>query len=359
VARLIFVRPDGPLTLYYGNDATRAPLYDIQSLRWSLGLNPAFAPSALGPEAENPRFAPLPPLAFAPSAGAPLEVVRWRNERRFSVGPREDIYSLTLAPEDLARLRPDLGDLRVADAEDRQVPYVLEPSAQDARVHLRHEKDATPARRGERTRALTRCRLWIADSSAGLLRLPLRSLELAFTETFFSRPARVLAPSERGARREHEVELYSGTLARGAAQGAAPAAEPPPISLPLDGAARAELFLEIDEGDNAPLTITAAAAVVRVPRLSFKARPGEYRLLLGNAEAAAPRYDIAALAREVLAYSAVVVEAAARTENPAFRRRAGDYFQNAPPTVLLWGTLIVAVVGLVFLTARLLRSPQG
>jgi hypothetical protein len=99
--------------------------------------------------------------------------------------------------------------------------------------------------------------------------------------------------------------------------------------------------------------------VVRVPRLAFKAGPGDYRILLGNRDASAPRYDIASLRREMLAYSALPATAAPAAANPAYRRRASDYFVSAPPTAILWGALIVAVIALLALTARILRQPPA
>ena len=73
-----------------------------------------------------------------------------------------------------------------------------------------------------------------------------------------------------------------------------------PIQLDLDGGRYDTLFLEIEEGDNAPLTLEKALAVVSVPRVVFKLNPKEdgYRLLFGNEQAQSPRYDIQSLRRE-------------------------------------------------------------
>jgi hypothetical protein len=125
----------------------------------------------------------------------------------------------------------------------------------------------------------------------------------------------------------------------------------------LAGTPVAELTLEVADGDNARLTLLGATGRVRVPRLVFKAGPGAYRLLLGNPEATPPRYDLASLRQEVLAYSARTVGAGPPEPNPAFRRSAADYFRDAPPTVVLWGALLGAVVALLLLTARVLRQP--
>jgi hypothetical protein len=96
-----------------------------------------------------------------------------------------------------------------------------------------------------------------------------------------------------------------------------------------------------------------------VPRITFPAGQGAYRVLLGNPEAERPRYDLAGLRAEVLAFSAVPVVPQDAVANGAYRRGAGEYFRDAPPTLVLWGTLVVAVLGLGWLTARVLRQPPA
>ena len=90
-----------------------------------------------------------------------------------------------------------------------------------------------------------------------------------------------------------------------------------------------------------------------------KAGAGAYRLLLSNAGAAPPRYDIGALRREILAYSAIPLTAVPAAASPSFRRNLSEYFSNAPPTLVLWGTLFVAVVALLVLTAKILKRPEA
>jgi len=55
------------LTLYYGNAATRRPVYDLEALRSRLSLVESYPQATLGPEAANPRFTPLAPMAFLAS----------------------------------------------------------------------------------------------------------------------------------------------------------------------------------------------------------------------------------------------------------------------------------------------------
>ena len=134
--RALIPATEAPLTLYYGNAATRRPVYDIEALRTRLSLVERYPQCTLGPETANPRFAPLAPLAFLASRGAVADTSQWAVSRQLRIDGGDDIYTLTLAPADLIHLRPDLGDIRLVDGERRQVPYVLEPRAAAARVAL-------------------------------------------------------------------------------------------------------------------------------------------------------------------------------------------------------------------------------
>jgi hypothetical protein len=344
--RLLFVASQvNALALYYGNDVTRPPVYDLESLKGRIGLETRLPQAGLGAEQENALYLRPPPLPAVATQGAALSVSAWRRVRTLPALAREDIYTLTLAPEDLAVLRPDLADVRLVDGDDRQVPYVIASGAAEVRVGLR-AAEARPARTHERQ--MSQHRFQLVDPVSGEpMALPLAALEIDVAEPFFERPALLTAPAD-GPRHGPRV-LFSGTLQRRSGNAA--------ILLALGGPVTSELLLEIDEGDNAPLTVTAPRAFVRVPRIAFKARAGAHRLLLGNAKAQAPRYDIAGLAREVLSYSAVPLSAEPGQDNPAFRRSAADYFKQAPPTLLLWGSLIAAVAGLLLLTIRILKQP--
>ena len=139
-----------PLTLYYGNAATRRPVYDIEALRTRLSLVERYPQCALGPETANPRFTPLAPMAFLASRGAVADTSRWTVSRQLKISGGDDVYTLTLAPGDLVYLRPDLGDIRLVDSERRQVPYVLEPRAAAARVRAHGDGgDAAGRRRAD------------------------------------------------------------------------------------------------------------------------------------------------------------------------------------------------------------------
>lgn len=342
--RLLFAPSAAPVILYYGNDVTRPALYDLGPLRGRIATSQGLAAARLGAEEPNPAYQKPAPLPVGVLRGAAVDVSHWRAERPLQVGNSEDLYVATLAPEDLARLRPDLGDLRLVDDAGRQVPYILEPSAVEASVVL-------AAERMRSTDRVSRHRLLVSSvpERAGV---PLGAIGLQFAEAFFDRPLRVRIDGDE---RRSRV-LWSGRIER---RPSPDAPDTEPIRLAWNPEAVRELTIEIEDGDNAPLALSSAEGFVRVPRLTFQAGAGAYRLLLGNPEASAPQYDLASLRREVLAYSAVGITLGASRANPAYRRYAGEFLKDAPPTLLLWGTLLATVAALLWLTMRVLRQPPA
>jgi hypothetical protein len=134
------------------------------------------------------------------------------------------------------------------------------------------------------------------------------------------------------------------------------------VRIPLGSVTAPELVLEIEDGDNAPLTVQSATGLASVPRLTFKAAAGEYRLLLGNDDVQAPSYELDRLRREVLDYTAVPIPPAwldTTVTNPGGRRITA-VLREPPATAVLWAALGTAVVVLLVLTRRILRAdPPG
>jgi hypothetical protein len=362
------------LTLYYGNPKARAPEYDLESLKGRvMGLQglPYFG---LGPEAQNPRFRPLPPLSFVSGLGATLQVQGHRMLRklRFPQDAAEDIYGFLLQAEDLGVLREDLADLRIVDDADRQVPYVLSTAASERSLALPPKPAPSPR--------ITRYEFALPQSLRGSPGLPIAAVDVEVKDLVFSRPLRVLgvrgnaatsAPPDEGRGEaglaRGEEELVRGQLARRPsedadvelASGENAASVVLRVGLPSSIGPLRALAIEIDNQDNAPLQLAQVSAVVVVPRVAFKIKPEsgkEYRVLMGARDAEAPHYDIELLRRAVLDYAALPIEPAELTTNPAYRARAADYLREAPPTLIIWSALGIGVLILLGLTVRLLRQ---
>ena len=249
-----------------------------------------------------------------------------------------DVYALTLKAEDLSVSRSDLADLRIVDEADRQVPFLIDRNFTEERIPLRVERIAGPPS------ALSRYELTPDHPMPGNRGPQLSGMEIEVSDTFFQRRAR-LVHARDDSRREAP---FSVTLGRR-----------PPSSGPLRISTNrplAAMTLEVDDGDNAPLDIRSAEAVVRVPRIVFKAATGTLRLLLGNQGSERPRYDLAGLRSELLAYSAVPAAARELSQNQGARSSFFSRFAAVSPSGLVWGAIIAAIAVLLGLTIKTIKS---
>jgi hypothetical protein len=344
-------RSEGPAaTLYFGGGRAVAPDYDIAALlpdpdRSLTGERAQIAArlrddaslvrARLGEVRRNPAYDDEPALGFAMRAGAELDPRTFAHRRRLTIGASADgLSDLSLSPDDLALARADLGDLRIVDDRARQWPYLLDPGGTSNRVELDVERS-----RGEAGSSIYTFRP---------TRSPLRTdaLRLVAQSRFFDRDYRLVADTEDGRR----------SLAAGRLRGARGESEVV-ISFPetrLDA-----LELTVVDGDDAPLELSASADV-RLPRLYVAAAPGDYALLLGDASAESPSYDLGRAREMVRALRSVPISAGAIEPNPEYQSLARLFSQSASrpllQRVLLWATILAAVAVLIFLTLRLARS---
>jgi hypothetical protein len=336
-----------PLTLYYGNPVTRRAVYDLERLRPQLTLVAGVPLATVGDEVENPRFRAPTPLGFLPARGAVVDSADWRFVRRLRIEGADDLYALTLDPGDAGRGRADLADLRLVDAADRQVPYVVERDVETASLPL-ETAPATPLQgRGRRSAVQLR-----VPAGALPAQIALTALEVRMAESYFRRAATVSVADANGPQGRRVVATaILGSTDRAGATGAI-------VRIPLGSVTASDLVLEIDDGDNAPLTVLSTTGLVPVPRLTFKATAGEYRLLFGNDDVQAPSYELDGLRQEVLDYSAVPVPSAwlDLTGPSGGPRRLGQVLREPPATVVLWAALGTAVVVLLVLTRRILKA---
>jgi len=93
------------------------------------------------------------------------------------------------------------------------------------------------------------------------------------------------------------------------------------LEIPLESQIQTrELFVLIRNEDSPPLSIDTVRADRRLVRLTFFAnQPGQYSLLSGNTQSAAPRYDLSALSGKLKNASATVVVPSALVLNPNYK----------------------------------------
>ncbi|MEO8360617.1 MAG: discoidin domain-containing protein [Vicinamibacteria bacterium] len=336
--RLLFPVSNRSITLYYGNETTRAPLYDLEGMRSRLVQAIGKSAASLGPEETNPSFRREPPLRFPARVGTVVDSQRWQRERKLAPIKEEDVYALTLGAEDLASLRPNLADLRVVDGENRQIPFLVDSDFAEERITLKVEKNPTS------TRGVTKFDLSPLAGWSAAHPPKISAVELGISDPFFERGARLVSATTESRR----TNAFSFRLARRPPETEALTID---TNLPLGA-----LSLEVDDGDNAPLDLQSAVARIRVPRIVFKAAPGVLRLLLGNASVDLPRYDISGLRSELLAYSAVPLSAGLLADNAGAKPSLNTRLDGASPRVILWVAILAAIAGLIAITIKTLKS---
>jgi hypothetical protein len=274
--------------------------------------------------------------------GATLDPSGFRYQRPLAPGDP----GLVTLPLDAAVLAHSQGpsrrfaDVRVVDADNAQIPYVLEQREERLSLDL-DLKPVTPQARDLQDRR--------GQRSFYAITLPFENLPepvvaLQTSATIFRRFVQlgVERPPDRR-RREAAFEQVTQAVWEHA-----DAAAPPPLELGLRRERSRDLLLIVDEGDNKPLPITAAKLLLPGWRLRFHRPAGTLRLLYGKDDIGRPRYDVAAVAPSVMTGEAR--EIAAEPE------RAPE----PPPAIVsprtFWVGLGLAVILLLGLLVRLITS---
>jgi len=339
----------GTVVLRFGGGRAHPPRYDLRGLlpgparpltgqraeAAALLYDPAIVrPARLGATRPNPDYDGAPALAFARHPGAGIDPGLFTHVRRITVPEApEGLSRLRLAPEDLAVLRPDLSDLRVADAAARQWPYLVDRGAATDLVALSVDG---PGRGG-------------AGRSTYDLRPPVAPLvverilldtDAGYFDRAFTLDARVAGGDNRS--------IARGRITR-------PIGDPRPVGIDISPAPVERLLLTIEDADDAPLAFRSVRARVSLPEIYLTAPAGPYSLLMGSEGQSAPRYELERVRDVVLAVAAVEIVAAPLAANPdrSLGARLGGPARRQ--TLLLWVVLLAAAAILVTLTLRLAR----
>jgi Protein of unknown function (DUF3999) len=322
---IYFETPDrAPLRIRYGNEAAKAPSYDIEAVRDRV-REQRVAIATLAAEPGLDRVVTQAKMTIP--LGAAVERAQFRTTRRILAGP-VGLSVLVLDADVLAR-SPFLADVRIADPEGRQVPYLVERRAEPLSLRL-----TVPARRAEQSMSVYAIDLPYDKWPEGT-RLVLETESRVFERSVTLRRA---ADSHRN--REAAV------LETAAWSSADPELVPPALSFDIPSGVGA-IELVIDEGDNAPLPIASAKLLLPSSALRFYHPGTTLSLLYGNPRANPPRYDLALLAPRLFG-------------EPAHELSLGPVDAQAaeetPDRKIFWIAIAVAAVVLMVLLARLLRN---
>jgi hypothetical protein len=340
---IYFESPGDSIVARYGSPSLKAPRYDLEAVRESVAIGTTtiatWGESRARAESEN-AAAGVPAL---PTVGSTLDPASFRHVRPIPSGAA-GLITIPLDEAVLAHSRGEvLSDVRVLDAANRQVPYLVERASEPLSLDVTIEPVTTrPASLPpDQTVSVYRVRL-------PLEQLPPARLVLTTPARVFSRRVTVgieHAPTRR--QRDPRFErLETRVWSHADQESAAPA-----LTLtvrPLDGR---ELFVTIDDGDNSPLAIASARVLLPSYRLRlFRERDAMLRLVYGRDDLSPPQYDLALLATQLTGVAATEV---APGPEPT---RVPESQQVLMSPQVFWGVLIVAVLVLLVLVVRLMRK---
>jgi Protein of unknown function (DUF3999) len=270
----------GSFTARYGNPRLEMPAYDVEASRNSIARSaPPLARWGSGARPSVPEAAETETIASF--RGAAIDRGDFHYARSIGAAPA-GVTRLLLDADVLARSR-EIADVRLVDARNRQVPYIVESIAAPLTVAL-----AVPARSAD------------GSSSRYAIELPYDTLppgtRLVVTTAakVFERNVTLRAAGDDRRGREPYVlasETWRSTQLD---------LPPPPLSFELASNDSRRIELVINEGDNAPLPVASATLQLPSVALRFYNSGSPLTLLYGNSHAAAPQYDLALLAPRVL-----------------------------------------------------------
>jgi hypothetical protein len=307
-----------PLTVYAGGEP-HDESGDAAIARPELMRTATARVELAGVEA-NPAYVPAATREGIDAPGAAINLAKWGFARAV-LG--EGWVRIPLDRAVLAHAAVGLADLRLVDADGRQVPYVLRRSGGEADWEdLRFSR--------EEKGAVSHIRVELGDEAA-----PVATLRLSTGRDLFTRDVSVLR--DRGT----VTETLRRVSWAAADQGGT-------VALRIDEVVGKTLLIRIDNGDNPPLPVTAVAVTSPLWELRAKVPPGT-RLVYGARGQSSPWYDLSLLQdelrRDPLADAAL---------GPV--QVLGGVQTSAGERMVVWGAIGLLALGLVAMTFRVLRG---
>jgi hypothetical protein len=311
----------------YGSSNAKAPIYDLRrTLQSGLSITPSEA--KLGPAQDRGEKSTLP----VPERGPALSRDSFRVRRRIQLPEAGNLAYLDLVgvPADAA------ANVRILDAANRQLPFIIEAKSQQVRVPLKLIAEPPGSRTVARISGFDpkdSPRTIILDASAPAL---------------FQRLVEVYETTRDRRGPVGKRLLASGAWTR------RPEDSATTLRLPLSPPTEAELSIEVDNGDNPPLVLSAAEVVIERARIDFVFRPGEELTLCYDDPKSGPaRYDLALVSETLLGAPALPATLGAAVSQPI-----GDAPTNQR-SLWFWAALVLSGGLIVLALVRVLRTPTA
>lgn len=314
----------GPHTLYVGGERQEAS-YDLASAKVEL-LREAVRVVPEGTYLANPEFRSRLDREGVAEPAAVLPVLRWHFARPI-LG--SGWARLALDRTVIAHSRVDLQDVRVVDADDREVPSFIRRTGREVPI------ETEPFTR-EEVEATSRIRVPLGADNA-----PIAMVTLSTPRGVFSRQVTLLRDRGTMTQPLRSVRWDSG------ADGAT-IQETSQLAIAIDQVVGRELLIEISNGSNPPLPISSITVTSAGWELLAKFPEGS-RLLYGSPSARYPAYDLYLLKSEV-------------TRQPLAEATLGPETVVGGPALAGWekvamlATVGLLALGLLAMTLRVLFS---
>jgi hypothetical protein len=324
----------GSFVFLTGNPRASAPRYDLPNLAAAFKEVPVFPIRPTAP-VPNPEYRLSEVLPEIQDSGAALDVAGWRFKKQI-VPAHHGIQQVELDLDLLAHAQHDLSDLRLV-RQGRQLPYILEQTSLSRPIppFVTQANDPKQPRKSRWLLKLPRAGLpvnrLVCDASSALFKREMHLYEII--------------RDDRGNDLEQDLgqAVWTQTPERKSKQ----------FSLTLLRAPTTDsLFLETDDGDNAPLQLANFQVYHPVTRILFKSPAAPISLYYGNRSVNAPAYDLGMVAPQILAAE----------RNPGLLGAEEQLKATSGPglagatrsTIIFWTTLAAVVIALLALISRLL-----
>jgi hypothetical protein len=248
------------------------------------------------------------------------------------------VHRLELDPDTLSHTSPGFQDLRLV-REGKQWPYLLERSPVLRSLAPAVQKADDPKRP-----TVSRWVLRLPHR-----RLPLRRLSCETDAPFFKRSAVLIEQIQDERGNPRNVLCGSAIWVR------TPDRKSMTMVIDLSKSPTGDnLVLEIENGDNPPLTVDHFYFYYPATRILFKASPDAQTFLYyGNDRVSSPRYDVVLIADRLIAAdkTEATLSSAESLRKPPWQ---GAFPFKGPPVWTFWIVLAAVVVVLLLVIRRLL-----